>query len=372
MTAASNKPDEALGQPPRSTHSIVDGADELRKEWQLNGKPEADIRSAALEEADQACRLVAWNAANEGDTEQENAANKCRAAILELFSSAPGKVQGAATDLPKHFALFNINGPDRHRIKGYTADVLLAGIHAVCVGASQEYARCKGVMPQWDGGFFAGQMHVFDMYTKADKTAISEANDYLAKLNAAGTAEIAEVDESDFSMPINMSQAKDWITQLRARVQELQIDAAVKAKRIVFEPGCGVQDGGASGSPPEPALRDGATASGEFPIGPMSDECDIAYIRGRLMCATLFGDPITFNHISAGVILAALQPAPELRAIEATEAGSVGDDPEFARLLVEYWASSSRGCKDSLIDYIDSLLSVAGQSGKEQTPGEGA
>lgn len=68
-------------------------------------------------------------------------------------------------------------------------DVLLAGIQAVCVGASQEYTRCKGKMRAWDSGFFAGQLHVFDMYTTADKTAISEARGYLEQLDAAQLAD---------------------------------------------------------------------------------------------------------------------------------------------------------------------------------------
>lgn len=65
-------------------------------------------------------------------------------------------------------------------------------------------------------------------------------------------------------------------------------------------------------SPPAaaPAVTDNQAlpTGGEWVIGEMSDDCDLSYLRGRLMCATLCGDPITFNHISAGVILAAIAP----------------------------------------------------------------
>lgn len=90
------------------------------------------------------------------------------------------------------------------------ADVMLAGIHAVCVGASQEYTRCKGMMPQWDSGFFAGQMHVFDMYTKADKTAVSEANEYLSKLNEAAPlpAAPAPTEQAEELPPLPKAVAK--------------------------------------------------------------------------------------------------------------------------------------------------------------------
>lgn len=60
---------------------------------------------AALEAADQACRKVAWDVANEGDTEQEDGANKCREAIRALDKLAP-----APQAKPVAWAAFADNG----------------------------------------------------------------------------------------------------------------------------------------------------------------------------------------------------------------------------------------------------------------------
>jgi hypothetical protein len=68
-------------------------------------------------------------------------------------------------------------------------DKWLMAIQCLCVAANQEYSRCSGALPEWDQGFFLGQLHIFNSYTSADKSAIAEAREYLSKLTATSQPE---------------------------------------------------------------------------------------------------------------------------------------------------------------------------------------
>lgn len=68
--------------------------------------------------------------------------------------------------------------------------VLLGGIQALCISADQEWCRQHGALSEHDKGWFAGQLHIFDMYTSVEKPAIAEARKYIGKLSAPA-AEVA-------------------------------------------------------------------------------------------------------------------------------------------------------------------------------------
>ena len=108
----------------------------------------AGEREQALYDADQVCRQIAWAVANDGDTEQEAAANKCRDAIRALATpqaesvgeraqpvTAPWSVvaEGQTVTLNYSFAaavlgaLFNgssINAPAFEKIKQAFAAIM--------------------------------------------------------------------------------------------------------------------------------------------------------------------------------------------------------------------------------------------------------
>lgn len=62
--------------------------------------------------------------------------------------------------------------------------VLLMGIQALCVALDQECCRGQGILSEWDKGWFSGQMHVFDMYTRAPKEAMDTAREYISRVFA--------------------------------------------------------------------------------------------------------------------------------------------------------------------------------------------
>lgn len=62
--------------------------------------------------------------------------------------------------------------------------VLLAGIQALCISADQEWCRQEGKLSEFDKGWFTGQLHIFDLYTGVEKSAIAEARAYIEKLSA--------------------------------------------------------------------------------------------------------------------------------------------------------------------------------------------
>lgn len=60
--------------------------------------------------------------------------------------------------------------------------ILLTAVQCLCIAADQEWCRQEGKLSEWDQGWFKGQLHVLDLYTGVDKSAIAQAREYIEKL----------------------------------------------------------------------------------------------------------------------------------------------------------------------------------------------